>query len=144
MSEDRKGVRRLLESLKRELRMLENDIATYRQQIQAAESERERVLTAIDVITKRQGADADRPPGFADMTIGQAAVLVLEEHSRALKTREICDQMVEWGFKSEAKDFYTTVYATLKRLESRSELMLEEGRWYLPRFLEDDEEKSLF
>lgn len=76
-----------------------------------------------------EGTPATEGP-FSDMTNPEAAKAYLSSVDSAQTTAQVREAMLAGGVTTEAKNFHSTVYTTLKRLAESGEIRdLGDGKW---------------
>ena len=74
--------------------------------------------------SKHGSAEEEPKTGrFANMSTPDAAKAYMEERGVPLKPSEIKQALLEGGIRSESKNFYSTLYTTLSRLEKAREIV---------------------
>ena len=112
--------RAILEELLQERREIDAAIAHFQRKAALSVKPFEGAVRA----SKHGNAEEEPKLGrFANMSTPDAAKAYLAEKGVPLKPREIKQGLLEGGIRSESKNFYSTLYTTLSRLERAGEIV---------------------
>jgi hypothetical protein len=116
-----KGLQLALEEMRRE----RNEAARRVEDLDRGLAELERVAAGLD--PNLVVSPAVERKEFTDMTLRDAAKLVLQRANGPMPTRALCNALLEGGFKTVAREFYMVVYAGLKCMEHFART--DKGAW---------------
>jgi hypothetical protein len=106
-----KDLQLALEGLRRERAESQQRVET----LDAAIAEFERTMAKLDAGYKPATVTAEGKKEFTGMLLRDAAEIILKRHGGGpLATRPLCNELLEGGYKSTARDFYMVVYGGLK------------------------------
>jgi len=106
------------------LKFLRDQVATINEEARKTESQITGINEAIQELTPKD-ASTPKPPGrYSGMTLTQAILVSVKTHDAGfgMRVAEIVEDLKAGGFKSEAKDFYLSVYSILQRLRQEGKV----------------------
>lgn len=129
------ALREVIEELHAERAEHENEIKELDVVIGRLEARLRKVIRRADLPAPTPGRDetedmAKKEGPFADMTNPEAALAYLQSVEGARTTKQIRKAMLAGGVTTDAKNFHSTVYTTLRRLADDGKIEdLGGGKW---------------